>query len=162
MSDLYASIKRGLEEAVAHQQGEKTGVRLFTPEAVDVKLVRQRTGLTQEQFATTFGISLGTLRHWERGDRKPHGPALVLLNAVAREPATVLRILTGQTKVGAPRQLPDRSQPWSLIRFLSAPIRLVSGAGPVLPQPAPRRSANFSTLSSAICGTPATRICQRH
>ncbi|AMV71529.1 transcriptional regulator [Desulfuromonas sp. DDH964] len=63
MSDLFASIKRGLEEAVAHQQGEKTGVRLFTPEAVDVKLVRQRTGLTQEQFASTFGISLGTLRH---------------------------------------------------------------------------------------------------
>jgi putative transcriptional regulator len=36
------------------------------------------------------------LRHWERGDRKPHGPALVLLNAVAKEPGTVLRILTGK------------------------------------------------------------------
>lgn len=96
MSDLFASIKRGLEEAIAHQHGEKTDIRLFTPEEVNVKQVREKTGLTQEQFAATFGISLGTLRHWERGDRKPHGPALVLLNAVAKEPATVLRILTGR------------------------------------------------------------------
>ena len=95
MSDFFESIKRGLEEAVAHRKGEKTGVRLFTPEEVNVKKVREKTGLTQEQFAATFGISLGTLRHWERGDRKPHGPALVLLNAVAKEPATFLRILTG-------------------------------------------------------------------
>jgi putative transcriptional regulator len=95
MSDLFESIKRGLEEAVAHRKGEKTGVRLFVPEEVDVKKVREKTGLTQEQFAATFGISLGTLRHWERGDRKPHGPALVLLNAVAKEPGTLLRILTG-------------------------------------------------------------------
>ena len=90
MSDLFESIRRGLEEAVAHSQGEKTGVRLFTPEEVNVKKVREKTGLTQEQFAATFGISLGTLRHWERGDRKPHGPALVLLNAVAKEPGTLL------------------------------------------------------------------------
>lgn len=96
MGDLFASIKRGLEEAIAHQNGGKTGIRLFTPEDVNVKHVREETGLTQQQFAATFGISLGTLRHWERGDRRPHGPALVLLNAVAREPGTVLRILTGK------------------------------------------------------------------
>jgi len=95
MGDLFASIKRGLEEAIAHQKGEKTGVQLFKPEEVNVKQVREKPGLTQEQFAATFGISLGTLRHWERGDRRPHGPALVLLNAVAREPGTVLRILIG-------------------------------------------------------------------
>lgn len=90
MSDLFASIKRGLEAAVAHQKGEKTGVRLFTPEEVNVKQVREKTGLTQERFAATFGISLGTLRHWERGDGKSHGPALVPFNAVAKEPGTVL------------------------------------------------------------------------
>jgi putative transcriptional regulator len=98
MEDIFASIKRGLEEAIAHQKGEKTGVRVYRPAEVNVKEIREKTGLTQEQFAATFGISLGTLRHWERGDRKPHGPALVLLNAVGKEPATVLRILTGNTK----------------------------------------------------------------
>jgi hypothetical protein len=33
-------------------------------------------GLTQNEFAAKFCISLGTLRHSERGDRKPRGPAL--------------------------------------------------------------------------------------
>ncbi|MDP1535173.1 MAG: helix-turn-helix domain-containing protein [Rubrivivax sp.] len=29
--------------------------------------------MTQEQFAARFGFSVATLRHWERGDRSPHG-----------------------------------------------------------------------------------------
>jgi putative transcriptional regulator len=49
--------------------------------------------MTQAEFAAAFGISLGTLRHWERGDRTPRGPALVLLNVVAKEPEAVLRAL---------------------------------------------------------------------
>jgi putative transcriptional regulator len=109
MGDLFASIKRGLEEAIAHQKGENTGIRLFTPEEVNVKHVREKTGLTQEHFAATFGISLGTLRHWERGDRKPHGPALVLLNAVAKEPGTVLRILTGKRVVKRTRMVKEKA-----------------------------------------------------
>ncbi len=58
--------------------------------------VREKTGLTQTQFASTFGISLGTLRYWERGDRKPHGPALVLLNAANNAPDELLNILSGR------------------------------------------------------------------
>jgi putative transcriptional regulator len=90
MGDLFKSRKRGLEEAIAHRKGEKTGIRLFTQEEVNARQVREKTELAQEQFAATFGISLGTLRHGERGDRRPHGPALVLLNAVAKEPGAVL------------------------------------------------------------------------
>lgn len=93
MSNIFKSIKKGMEEAIDHQKGKKTGVKVYKPAEVDVKKVREKTGLTQERFAATFGISLGTLRHWERGDRAPHGPALVLLNAIGKEPGTVLRIL---------------------------------------------------------------------
>lgn len=49
--------------------------------------------MSQSEFASAFGISVSTLRHWERGDRIPHGPALVLLNVVAKEPEVVLRAL---------------------------------------------------------------------
>ena len=95
-TELFESIKRGLEEALAHSKGERNEVKVFTPQQVDVKKVREKTGLTQNQFAVTFGISLGTLRHWERGDRKPHGPALVLLNAANNAPDDLLKILTGK------------------------------------------------------------------
>jgi putative transcriptional regulator len=62
---------------------------------LDVKAVREQTGFTQAKFAQTFAISLGTLRHWERGDRKPSGTALVLLHAVNRQPKTVMKLLAG-------------------------------------------------------------------
>jgi putative transcriptional regulator len=74
MNRTYPSIKRGLEQAIRHQKGKRVaGLRLHVPPQVDVKAVRERTGLTQEEFAATFAISLGALRHWERGDRKPRG-----------------------------------------------------------------------------------------
>lgn len=97
MSELFESIKRGLEDAIAHSKGEKTEVRVFTPLDIDVKKVREKTGLTQSQFAATFGISLGTLRHWEQGDRKPRGPALVLLNAANNAPDELFKILINKT-----------------------------------------------------------------
>lgn len=93
MSKSFASIKQGLQEAIAHQRGKQTGVKLHIPPAVDVKEVRRRTGLTQEQFAAKFAISVGTLRHWERGDRTPRGATLVLLNIIAKEPEAVMRAL---------------------------------------------------------------------
>jgi len=93
MSKSFASIKQGLQEAIAHQQGKQAGVKLHVPPAVDVKEVRRRTGLTQEQFAAKFAISVGTLRHWERGDRTPRGATLVLLNIIAKEPKAVMRAL---------------------------------------------------------------------
>ncbi len=89
----FQSIKQGLTEAVAHAKGKKAGVREYQPYEVDVAELRKRLGLTQEQFAARFGFSVATLRHWERGDRKPHGAALVLLNLIDREPKAVMRAL---------------------------------------------------------------------
>ncbi|NOX43792.1 MAG: helix-turn-helix domain-containing protein [Gammaproteobacteria bacterium] len=93
MSNAYESIKKGLGEAIEHAKGKKLKaiVHEFTP--IDVKNVRSNVGMSQSEFASAFGISVSTLRHWERGDRTPHGPALVLLNVVAKEPKAVLRAL---------------------------------------------------------------------
>ena len=95
MSETFESIRKGLVEALEFTKGErqKAVVHEFTP--VDVKNVRARVGMSQSEFASAFGISVATLRHWERGDRTPNGPALVLLNVVAKEPKAVLRALRG-------------------------------------------------------------------
>jgi len=63
--------------------------------ALDVKATRSSLNMSQTEFASAFGISVSTLRYWERGDRKPQGPALVLLNVVAKEPQAVLNALAG-------------------------------------------------------------------
>lgn len=94
MSKAFESIKRGLEEALDHAEGGPTEARLYRPHAVDVKALRRRIDMTQEQFAARFGFSVATLRHWERGDRSPQGPALVLLNVIERNPDAVMAALT--------------------------------------------------------------------
>ncbi len=94
MSNAFESIKQGLEEVLEFSKGKKgkAVVHEFSP--VDVKNVRANLGMSQNEFASAFGISVSTLRHWERGDRTPHGPALVLLNVVAKEPKAVLKALS--------------------------------------------------------------------
>ncbi len=94
MSKAFESIKQGLDEAIEYSLGKRTKaiVHEFTP--VDVKNIRAQVGMSQNEFASAFGISVSTLRHWERGDRTPQGPALVLLNVVAKEPKAVLKALS--------------------------------------------------------------------
>ncbi len=84
MTNAFASIAQGLNEAIALNEGKDIAAKTHRPEEIDV---------AQTDFAAKFCISIGTLRHWERGDRKPHGPALALLHVVAKEPQAVLRAL---------------------------------------------------------------------
>lgn len=94
MSDVFESIKTGLTEAIEFANNKNIQAVVHELTSIDVKEIRKNVGMTQMEFATAFGISLSTLRHWERGDRKPSGPALVLLNIVSREPDAVLRALS--------------------------------------------------------------------
>jgi transcriptional regulator with XRE-family HTH domain len=57
---------------------------------IDVRAIRERMNLTQRQFAGRFGFPVATLRHWERGNRKPAGTALVLLHVIHDNPRAVL------------------------------------------------------------------------
>ncbi|WP_028490273.1 helix-turn-helix domain-containing protein [Thiothrix lacustris] len=94
MGSAFTSIKQGLEEAITFAKGNcpQAKVHQFSP--VDVKNVRTKVGMTQIEFAATFGISVSVpCGHWERRDRTPHGAARVLLHVVAKEPQAVLRAL---------------------------------------------------------------------
>jgi len=93
MSHAFDSIKQGLGEALEFSKGKqkKAVVHEFSP--IDVKNIRANVGMSQNEFASAFGISVSTLRYWERGDRTPHGSASVLLNVVAKEPDAVLKAL---------------------------------------------------------------------
>ena len=93
MSKAFESIKAGLEEAIEHAKGKAAHAKTHRFDPLDVKAIRAQVGMSQTEFAASFGISLGTLRHWERGDRQPHGPARVLLTVLAKQPKAVLRAL---------------------------------------------------------------------
>jgi putative transcriptional regulator len=58
-----------------------------------VAKMRKAMGLSQQAFAGLIGVSLATLRSWELGQRRPSGPAVVLLSVLVAEPEAVLRAL---------------------------------------------------------------------
>lgn len=93
MASPFESIAQGLREAIDVIDGKETSARTHRLPEIDVTQIRRNLGLTQREFAAKFCISVATLRHWERGDRKPHGPALALMHIVAREPQAALRAL---------------------------------------------------------------------
>ena len=93
MSEVFESIMRGMNEAVDFLEGKDNGAVVTEIEPLDVKAIREKLGMTQEKFSLALGVGLGTIRHWERGDRKPRGPARVLLNLLKKEPEYILDML---------------------------------------------------------------------
>jgi len=88
-------IRRGLEEALAYAKGEADArkYRVHVPRDVDVRGIRTKLGMTQEEFARQFGFSINTLRHWEQGKRRPEGPTRAYLMVIDRAPKTVRKAL---------------------------------------------------------------------
>lgn len=82
-SVLDAATRAALRVVEAHNEARE----------LDVSAIRKRMGLSQAEFARRFGFAVATLRHWEIGDRKPRGAALVLLNVISRRPDVVLQVL---------------------------------------------------------------------
>ena len=93
MNEVFESIKQGLQEAIQFAEGDTDQAQVFKATPLDIKTIRSTIGMTQEEFAFTFGIGLGALRHWERGDRSPRGPALTLLQLIQKDPKTILKVL---------------------------------------------------------------------
>lgn len=57
----------------------------------EVRALRKRLALTQEQFAARFGVNIWTLRDWENHRREPDGPARTLLKVIDIAPDAVRR-----------------------------------------------------------------------
>jgi len=90
------SILTGMQEALSYAKGEiKAKKYNISLPNVDVHEAREKLQLTQQQFATTFGISVATLRNWEQGRRLPTGAAKLLLKIIEKEPNVVKRVLRG-------------------------------------------------------------------
>jgi putative transcriptional regulator len=95
MSKHAKSIRRGLEQAIAYARGEakESVYRVHVPSDIDVRAIRMKLGMTQEEFAGRFGFSVNTLRHWEQGKRQPEGPTRAYLLVIDRAPKAVQKAL---------------------------------------------------------------------
>jgi len=59
-----------------------------------VKVLRQRLGMTQMEFAQAFHLPITTLRDWEQRRSVPDAPARALLLAIERDPKVMRRLLS--------------------------------------------------------------------
>ena len=57
-----------------------------------VSAIREKTGLSQPNFAGLLGVSVRTLQEWEQGRRAPSGAARTLLLIAAKNPRALLDV----------------------------------------------------------------------
>jgi putative transcriptional regulator len=95
--ELFQELLESVKQGGAILRGETDASRTFSHDAtgIDVAALRKRFDLSQPKFASMLGISVGTLRNWEQGRRKPEGPARVLLQVAATEPQALLNAVWG-------------------------------------------------------------------
>jgi putative transcriptional regulator len=67
--------------------------RVTNVEPNEVVQARQRTGLSQAEFAEALSISKRTLQEWEQGRRQPSGAAQTLIRIAKRHPEVVREAL---------------------------------------------------------------------
>lgn len=97
---LFAELVQSVKEMNAIRRGEMKPSRVFQLAEPDAKAIRSKFKLSQTEFASLLGISVGTLRNWEQGVRRPEGAARVLLHVVKLHPdavrdASIPRPMTG-------------------------------------------------------------------
>jgi putative transcriptional regulator len=87
--DLYAA-------PLAHRDAQPLQLPLAQgrlKKLVNVKRLRERLGLTQEEFAKTYWIPLGTLRDWEQPRKNADRTAQAYLKVIEKDPAVVAESL---------------------------------------------------------------------
>jgi len=93
MKTQFEQMMDGLNDVEAFLAGEQEGFKAYVPQEVDVKVIRNRLGMTQAKFSDTFGFSLDAIKHWEGGRRTPEAPARTLLTVIDKNPAAVVTAL---------------------------------------------------------------------
>jgi putative transcriptional regulator len=85
-----------MKEAVAISTGGlgEASYKVHIPAKVDVRLIRERMGLSQSAFANRFGLSVFALRNWEQGKRQPDPAARAYLKVIEKAPQAVTEALS--------------------------------------------------------------------
>ncbi len=66
---------------------------IHVPDDVDVRALREKSGLSQSQFAERYGFNPRTLQDWEQGRAKPDSAVRAYLTVIERNPAAVEKAL---------------------------------------------------------------------
>jgi putative transcriptional regulator len=91
----FDKIAEGLNEVLAITRGEAVPAKLFVPKELDVKAIRTKVALSQDQFAAAFGFTASQIKDWEQGRTRPTGGLRAYLTLIDRDPAAIRAMLAG-------------------------------------------------------------------
>src|SRR6266545_2373882 len=91
--EMFEELLGSIREAGAILRGRKKPGRRFVIGSSGVRAIRQRTNLSQADFAGLIGVSVKTLQNWEQNRRRPTGPAATLLKIISHEPQFAMKAI---------------------------------------------------------------------
>ncbi len=94
MNRFFDELMESVQQMDEIIHGKRQASRQFEVNAVQVKSIREATGLSQARFAEMIDVQVATLRNWEQGRREPTGPAKALLRPIYNDPDHVLKALS--------------------------------------------------------------------
>jgi putative transcriptional regulator len=89
----FDKIAEGLDEALSIMRGEAKPAKLYVPAELDVKAIRARLDLSQDDFAASFGFTVSQVRDWEQGRSSPVGGLRAYLMLIESDPVSVQTML---------------------------------------------------------------------
>jgi putative transcriptional regulator len=90
---MFEELLESVREGGPILRGQKKASRRFEVGASGIRAIRERTSLSQSEFARLIGVSVKTLQNWEQDRRRPTGPAAALLRVIACEPRLALKAI---------------------------------------------------------------------
>ena len=92
---VFEGVLAGAKDALAYARGEAdlAQYKVHIPEQLDVKAIREATGLTQEAFALRYGFNLGRLRDLEQKRTRPDSVVRAYLLVIQKNPEAVKEAL---------------------------------------------------------------------
>jgi putative transcriptional regulator len=88
---LIAAAKES--RAIARGEADPASYRIHVPAEIDVRRLRRKLGLSQNEFAQRYGFTPARIRDWEQGRSHPDGAVRAYLLVIQRDPNAVERAL---------------------------------------------------------------------
>lgn len=85
--DIGGEILQGIRDIKAGRIG-----RRYTIGSYPIVRAREKSGLSQAEFAQLLGVSIRTIQDWEQGRREPNAAAKTLIKVAELHPSVLRRI----------------------------------------------------------------------
>ena len=91
--EMFEELLGSVREAGSILRRQNKPLRRTVLSSSGIRAIRERTNLSQSEFASLMGVSIKTLQNWEQDRRRPTGPAAALLRIIAHEPRLAVKAI---------------------------------------------------------------------